>query len=465
MTGASAPRHASVGAAVELSGRARPRFADESSVPAPRPGRAASGASRRLLAAVADALRGASALSPCAARCRASRARQRPLLLHAEGRRGAQRRPALRHVPARGAAAPTLPPRRRAVEVRGRLGVYEPRGELQFVVEAMQRVGAGALYERVPAPEGAARGRGPVRRRAQAAAAAVPRAVGVVTSLGGRRAARRADALRAACAARAGGRLSEPGAGRRGAGGAVRGDRARGPARRGRHADRLPRRRLAGGPVGLQRRARRPRDRAPRRCRWCAASATRPTSRSPTSPPTCARHADGGGRARRPGDRAGCCEPLESHRAALAAPHPRRARARGAAARPPALRLARPAETLARRGARPRPAGAAARGRDGSRPGAPRARRSTPAAARAHSLVGAHAARQAARLDAAAIRLDALDPRRVLARGYALLRDDAGHALSSVAQASAGPARRARPCTTAGDARGARRVATRPPAA
>jgi exodeoxyribonuclease VII large subunit len=33
------------------------------------------------------------------------------------------------------------------VELRGRLTVYEPRGELQLVVEAMQRLGAGALYE------------------------------------------------------------------------------------------------------------------------------------------------------------------------------------------------------------------------------------------------------------------------------------------------------------------------------
>jgi exodeoxyribonuclease VII large subunit len=33
------------------------------------------------------------------------------------------------------------------VELRGRLGVYEARGELQLVVEAMQRVGSGALYE------------------------------------------------------------------------------------------------------------------------------------------------------------------------------------------------------------------------------------------------------------------------------------------------------------------------------
>jgi exodeoxyribonuclease VII large subunit len=35
-----------------------------------------------------------------------------------------------------------------AVELRGRLAVYEPRGELQLIVESMQRSGAGALYER-----------------------------------------------------------------------------------------------------------------------------------------------------------------------------------------------------------------------------------------------------------------------------------------------------------------------------
>ena len=33
------------------------------------------------------------------------------------------------------------------VELRGRLAVYEPRGELQLVVESMQRLGAGQLYE------------------------------------------------------------------------------------------------------------------------------------------------------------------------------------------------------------------------------------------------------------------------------------------------------------------------------
>jgi exodeoxyribonuclease VII large subunit len=33
------------------------------------------------------------------------------------------------------------------VEVRGRIGLYEPRGELQLVIEAMRRLGAGTLYE------------------------------------------------------------------------------------------------------------------------------------------------------------------------------------------------------------------------------------------------------------------------------------------------------------------------------
>ena len=34
-----------------------------------------------------------------------------------------------------------------SVELRGRLSLYEPRGELQLVVESLQRLGAGGLYE------------------------------------------------------------------------------------------------------------------------------------------------------------------------------------------------------------------------------------------------------------------------------------------------------------------------------
>jgi len=69
------------------------------------------------------------------------------------------------------------------VELRGRLGVYEPRGELQMVVESLQRLGAGTLYEEF------------LRRRARLEAQGLfdaarkrplpmfPAAVGVVTSL------------------------------------------------------------------------------------------------------------------------------------------------------------------------------------------------------------------------------------------------------------------------------------------
>ena len=71
------------------------------------------------------------------------------------------------------------------VEVRGRIGVYEPRGELQFVVEAMQRSGAGALFERFLRLKATLEAQGlfdPARKRPIAAFA---RTIGVVTSLGG----------------------------------------------------------------------------------------------------------------------------------------------------------------------------------------------------------------------------------------------------------------------------------------
>jgi exodeoxyribonuclease VII large subunit len=45
--------------------------------------------------------------------------------------------------------------------------------------------------------------------------------------------------------------------------------------------------------------------------------------------------------------------------------------------------------------------------------------------------------RAASRAEGAAIRLDALDPRRVLARGYALVADAQGHPVTSVAALAA----------------------------
>jgi exodeoxyribonuclease VII large subunit len=70
------------------------------------------------------------------------------------------------------------------VHVRGRLGIFEARGELQMVVESLQRLGTGTLYEEF------------LRRRAKLEALglfdaarkrplpAFPRALGIVTSLG-----------------------------------------------------------------------------------------------------------------------------------------------------------------------------------------------------------------------------------------------------------------------------------------
>lgn len=70
------------------------------------------------------------------------------------------------------------------VEVRGRLGVYEPRGDLQLIVESMRQAGAGTLFEEFLKRKARLQAQGlfdPQRKRPLPAA---PRAIGVVTSLG-----------------------------------------------------------------------------------------------------------------------------------------------------------------------------------------------------------------------------------------------------------------------------------------
>ncbi len=77
-----------------------------------------------------------------------------------------------------------LPTDGQRVEVRGRLSVYESRGELQVVVEAMQRAGAGALYEQFLRTRLRLESEGlfdPARKRKLPPH---PRTVGIVTSLG-----------------------------------------------------------------------------------------------------------------------------------------------------------------------------------------------------------------------------------------------------------------------------------------
>lgn len=70
------------------------------------------------------------------------------------------------------------------VEVRGRLAVYNARGDLQLVVDAMRPAGQGSLYEQFLRLKARLEGEGlfdPARKRP---IVQFPRAVGVVTSLG-----------------------------------------------------------------------------------------------------------------------------------------------------------------------------------------------------------------------------------------------------------------------------------------
>jgi exodeoxyribonuclease VII large subunit len=71
------------------------------------------------------------------------------------------------------------------VEVRGRMGVYEPRGELQFVVEAMQRAGAGALYEQFLLIKARLEAQGLFDAARKRPLPRFPRAIGIVTSPAG----------------------------------------------------------------------------------------------------------------------------------------------------------------------------------------------------------------------------------------------------------------------------------------
>ncbi|MEP6588088.1 MAG: exodeoxyribonuclease VII large subunit [Polaromonas sp.] len=70
------------------------------------------------------------------------------------------------------------------VELRGRLGVYEPRGELQLVVESMRQAGQGSLFEQFLQLKARLDAEGLFDTSRKRALPAMPRAIGVVTSLG-----------------------------------------------------------------------------------------------------------------------------------------------------------------------------------------------------------------------------------------------------------------------------------------
>ena len=70
------------------------------------------------------------------------------------------------------------------VEVRARLGVYEPRGELQLVVESMTKAGQGTLFEQFLQLKEKLEREGLFEAARKKPVRPLPRAIGVVTSLG-----------------------------------------------------------------------------------------------------------------------------------------------------------------------------------------------------------------------------------------------------------------------------------------
>jgi exodeoxyribonuclease VII large subunit len=70
------------------------------------------------------------------------------------------------------------------VEVRGQLGVYEARGDLQLVVQSMSRSGQGSLFEQFLKLKALLEAQGLFAAERKRGLPALPRGIGVVTSLG-----------------------------------------------------------------------------------------------------------------------------------------------------------------------------------------------------------------------------------------------------------------------------------------
>ena len=141
------------------------------------------------------------------------------------------------------------------VEVRGRISVYEARGELQLVVESMQRLGAGALYEQFLRLKARLEAAGLFDASRKRAIAPWPSSLGIVTSTA---AAALHDVLAALSRRAPQVRVivyPSPVQGADAAASLVSALQLAAARARGRHAAAGTRRRLAGRPVVLQRRS------------------------------------------------------------------------------------------------------------------------------------------------------------------------------------------------------------------
>ena len=70
------------------------------------------------------------------------------------------------------------------VELRGRLGVYEQRGDLQLIVESLQRAGQGALFEQFLRLKAQLEAEGLFDAGRKRPLPTMPRGIGLVTSPG-----------------------------------------------------------------------------------------------------------------------------------------------------------------------------------------------------------------------------------------------------------------------------------------
>ena len=346
-----------------------------------------------------------------------------------------------------------------AVRCRGRLTLYEARGKFQMTVVDVEPTGAGALalaFEQLKQRLGAEGLFDPARKRPLPF---LPRRIGVVTSPSGAvirdivRVAHRRYPIPILLA-------PTPVQGEGAALGIAAGDPQAGGDRRRRRHHRRARRRLAGGSVGVQRGAGRARDlRLPRSGR-SRRSATRPTSRSRTSSPTCAR------RRRRPRPSAPCrCATTWSRSwrccaAAAGARWPRRraapatswnGRARGSAIRAACSTSGASAWTSTSSASRRVLARRLAAARADLRGVEVRLHRAHPhrriaeqrhaLAAMRHRLETAMQpalVRRRHAIEAACGKLEALSPMRVLERGFSLTQRADGHVVTSAADVQPG---------------------------
>jgi exodeoxyribonuclease VII large subunit len=328
------------------------------------------------------------------------------------------------------------------VEVRGRLGVYGVRGELQLVAESMQRAGDGALYERFLRLRERLEAEGLFDPGSKRPMPGFPGRIGVVTSPGAaalhdvvsclsRRAPHVAvivypalvqgvEAPPALCAAlaRASGRAEVDLLIVCRGGGSLEDLWAFNDERVVRAVRASPMPVVCG--VGHE---------TDLTLADLAADLRAPT---PTAAAELVAPA-----------RSACLEALAARAARLRRRVVDTLDAHGQRLDRAALRLARPGDAARRQGERlgllaHRLHAAAHRSLAGADS------RVTQLVERLRWLAATRSARDLARLDAMQGRLEALDPERVLARGYALLTDAAGHAVVSVAQVRPGEALEAR---------------------